>query len=202
MEGKHPSEIICLKEENYALSKYLSEQEVWRASQEGLDVVILNPSVILGPGDWTKGSSQIFQKIYYGLKYYTCGSTGYVDVTDVAECTIRLLQSEIKNERFIINGENLYYREVFDMIAEGFNKKKATVEVTPFLQELAWRVELFRSFITGKRPLITKETVNSAMKCNSYSNRKLENAIGFKFIPIKNSVTKYCKWFAERIKLV
>ena len=140
---------ISDKEGNYALSKYYSEIEVWRGSQEGLDVVILNPSVILGPGNWTKGSSQIFQKIYDGLKYYTSGSTGYVDVTDVAECAIILLQSDIKNERFIINGENLKYRELFDMIAEGFNKKKATVKVTPFMKDLAWRIELFRSFITG-----------------------------------------------------
>ena len=193
---------ISKKENNYSLSKYYSEQEVWRASQEGLDVVILNPSVILGPGDWTKGSSKIFQKIYDGLKYYTSGSTGYVDVTDVAECAIRLLESDIKNERFIINGENLKFRELFDMISEGFNKKKATVKVTPLMKELAWRIELFRSFITGKKPLITKETANSAMKSSSYSTKKVEDAISFKFVPIKESVKKYCKWFSERNKSI
>ena len=193
---------ISKKENNYSLSKYYSEQEVWRASQEGLDVVILNPSVILGPGDWTKGSSKIFQKIYDGLKYYTSGSTGYVDVTDVAECAIRLLESDIKNERFIINGENLKFRELFDMIAEEFNKKKATVKVTPLMKELAWRIELFRSFITGKKPLITKETANSAMKSSSYSTKKVEDAILFKFVPIKESVKKYCSWFSERNKSV
>ena len=190
------------KESNYAVSKYHAEQEVWRSSQEGLDVVILNPSVILGPGDFTKGSSQIFQKIYDGLKYYTNGSTGYVDVTDVAECAITLLQSDIKNERFIINGENLKYREVFDMIAIEFKKKKATIKVTPFLKETAWRMELIRSFITGKIPLITKETVNTAMKNSSYSTKKIENAISFKFVPIKESVKRYCEWFSKNIKSV
>ena len=193
---------ISKEESSYSLSKYYSEQEVWRASQEGLDVVILNPSVILGPGDWNKGSSQIFQKIYEGLKYYTNGSTGYVDVTDVAECSIKLLLSDIKNERFIINGENLKYREVFDMIAIEFKKKKAAIKVTPFLKETAWRMELIRSFITGKRPLITKETVNTAMKNSSYSTKKIENAISFKFVPIKESVKRYCKWFSKNIKSV
>ena len=193
---------ISNKEGNYALSKYYSEIEVWRASQEGLDVIILNPSVILGPGDCTKGSSQIFQKIYDGLKYYTSGSTGYVDVTDVAECAITLLQSDIKNERFIINGENLKFREVCGMIAEGFNKKKATLKVTPFMKELAWRIELFRSFTTGGKPLITKETANIAMKSSSYSTKKIEDVVSFKFVPIKESVKKYCKWFSERNKLV
>ena len=93
-----------LKESNYALSKYYSEQEVWRGGQEGLDVVIVNPSVILGPGNWAKGSSQIFQKINSGLKYYTSGSTGYVDVIDVSDAIIKLLFSDVRNERFIVNG--------------------------------------------------------------------------------------------------
>ena len=87
---------------NYALSKYYAEQEVWRASQEGLDVVIINPSVILGPGDWTKGSSQIFQRIHKGLKFYSTGSTGYVDVVDVANSLISLLFSEIKKRKLKI----------------------------------------------------------------------------------------------------
>ena len=190
---------VSKKESNYSLSKYYSEQEVWRASQEGLDVVIINPSVILGPGDWTKGSSQIFQRINKGLKFYTTGSTGYVDVVDVANCAIQLLLSDIKNERFIINGANMKFRTLFDLIAEGLGKKKATIKVTPLLKEIAWRAEWIRSFIVGKKPLLTKETANSSMKNNSYSTKKIEEAIGYKFMPIQESITKYCKWFLRRV---
>ena len=92
--------------------------------------------------------------------------------------------------------------ELFDMIAEGFNKKKATIKVTPLMKELAWRIELFRSFITRKRAVITKETANSAMKENSYSTKKIQDAISFKFMPIQESVKKYCQWFSERIESV
>ena len=109
-----------------------------------------------------------------------------------------LSQSDIKNERFIINGENLKFRDLFNMIAEGFNKKKATIKVTPLMKEIAWRIELLRSFITGRRPLITKETANTAMKSSSYSTKKVKDAIAFKFFPIKESVKKYCKWFSEK----
>lgn len=187
------------KESNYSLSKYYSEQEVWRASQEGIDVVISNPSFILGPGDWTKGSSQIFQKIYHGLKFYTNGSTGYVDVVDVANCAILLLHSDIKNERFIINGENLKYRDVFDWIADGFGKKRATIKVTPFLKEVAWRSEYIISFLTGKKELITRESANSAMNKSYYSTKKIDEILGYKFTPIKDSIRKYCNWFSEKI---
>mgnify|MGYP003956575361 CR=1 FL=1 len=180
---------------NYALSKYFSEQEVWRASGEGLDVVIVNPSVILGPGDWTKGSSQIFEKIYKGLNFYTNGSSGYVDVIDVAESIIQLLVSDVKNERFIINGANLKYRDCFARIAVALGKTKATIQITPFLKEIAWRVEAVKSLITGKTPLITKETANSAMTNSAYSTVKIEDTLGFQFTDINVTINKYANWF-------
>tara|TARA_B100001142_G_scaffold179806_2_gene179355 strand:- start:21510 stop:22514 length:1005 start_codon:yes stop_codon:yes gene_type:complete len=180
---------------NYAISKYYAEQEVWRAVAEGLDAVIVNPSVILGPGDWQKGSSQIFQKIYNGLKYYTSGSTGYVDVDDVAESLLHLLFSDINNERFIVNGANLKYRDCFDMIAVNFKRPKATIKVTPFIKEIAWRVEAILSFFSGRRPLLTKETANNAMRNRRFSSAKIEKAIGFKFTEINSTIKKYSDWF-------
>ena len=185
---------------NYALSKYYAEQEVWRASQEGLDVVIVNPSVILGPGDWNKGSPQIFQKIYSGLKFYTPGSTGYVDVMDVANSLVDLLLSSVKNERFIVNGANLKYRDCFDRIAVAFGRPKASIKVTSFLKELAWRFEVIRSFITSKTPLLTKETANSAMMDGAYSTEKIKKEIDFQFTPIEQTIKKYCDWFIADLK--
>jgi len=185
---------------NYALSKYYAEQEVWRAAQEGLDVVIVNPSVILGPGDWSKGSSQIFQKIHSGLKFYTPGSTGYVDVVDVANSLVALLFSDVKNERFIVNGANLKYQDCFDRIALALKKPKATIKVTPFLKEVAWRLELLRSLVTGKSPLLTKETANSAMTDSSYSTSKIEQAISYQFTDIDATIKKYAAWFIADLK--
>ena len=187
-------------ESNYALSKYFAEQEVWRASQEGLDVVIVNPSVILGPGDWNKGSSQIFQRLYKGLKFYTSGSTGYVDVVDVADSLVALLFSDVKNERFIVNGANLKYRDCFDRIAVALGKPKATIKVSPFLKEIAWRVDVIRSFVTGENPLLTKETANSAMINSTYSTVKIKNAIDFNFTDMDTTIKKYSDWFIADLK--
>ena len=191
---------ITKLDSNYALSKYYAEQEVWRASNEGLDVVIVNPSVILGPGDWTKGSSQIFQKIHKGLKFYTQGSTGYVDVNDVAESVLQLLFSEIKNERFIVNGANLKYRDCFDRIALAFNKPKATIKVTPLLKEIAWRVEAVRAFFTAQKPLLTRETANSAMTSSTFDTSKIEKMINFQFTDIDATIKKYAAWFIADLK--
>jgi len=180
---------------NYALSKYFSEQEVWRAAAEGLDVVIINPSVILGPGDWENGSSKIFEKIYNGLKYYTNGSSGYVDVQDVAKSLIDLLFSDVRNERFIVNGANLQYRVCFDKIATAMGRKKATIKVTPFLKEIAWRVEAIKYLLTGKKPLLTKETSNSAMTNRAFSSAKIKKRMGFEFTCIDHTIKKYSSWF-------
>lgn len=180
---------------HYARTKYLAEQEVWRASAEGLDVIIINPSVILGPGDWEKGSSKIFKRIYSGLKFYTNGSTGYVDVVDVAASLVKLLLSDVKNERFIVNGANLKYRDCFDQIAEALGKPKSYIKVTPFLKEIVWRLEAVKSLLTGENPLITKETANSSMTNSSYTTSKIEKAIGFQFTDIDYSIKKYADWF-------
>ena len=185
---------------NYALSKYYAEQEVWRTSQEGLNVVIVNPSVILGPGDWNKGSSQIFQKIHSGLKFYTPGSTGYVDVVDVANSLVALLFSDVKNERFIVNGANLKYRDCFDRIAVAFNIPKATIKVTPLLKEIAWRIESMRSYILGNKALITRETANSAMTNSSFSTAKIKEFINFNFTDIDVTIKKYADWFIKDLK--
>ena len=185
---------------NYALSKYYAEQEVWRASQEGLEVVIVNPSVILGPGDWNKGSSQIFQKINSGLRFYTQGSTGYVDVVDVANSLVTLLFSDVKNERFIVNGANLKYRDCFDRIAVAFNKPKATIKVTPLLKEIAWRLESLRSYFLGTKALLTRETSSSAMTNSAFSTAKIKEAINFNFTDIDATIKKYADWFIKDLK--
>ncbi len=184
----------------YAKSKYYAEQEVWRGSLEGLDVVIINPSVILGPGDWSKGSSQIFQKIYTGLKFYSPGSTGYVDVVDVSTASVKLLFSNIKNERFIINGVNISYRNCFNKIAVAMGKSQATIKVTPLLKEIAWRIEAIKAFVFNTNPLLTRETANTAMKQKKFSSEKIINKLKFTFTDFDTTINKYSKWFIADLK--
>ena len=106
-----------------------------------------------------------------------------------------MLFSDVKNERFIVNGANLKYRDCFDRIAVALGKPKATIKVTPFLKEIAWRIEAIKSLITGKTPLITKETANSAMTQSTFSTTKIEKTIGFQFTDIDVTINKYANWF-------
>ncbi|HRH04151.1 MAG TPA: NAD-dependent epimerase/dehydratase family protein [Bacteroidia bacterium] len=181
----------------YSISKYSSEREVWRGVQEGLNAIVVNPTVILGPGNWAKGSSNLFRSAKKGMMFYTNGITGFVDVRDVASCMIKLMESNLVNERFIITSENIAYREFFNWANRAFNKSEPSIYAYPFLSNLVWRLEKIKCFFTQTEPLITKETTRAAHQQNYFSNHKIIDAIQHEFIPIKESIDYTCSSFSK-----
>ncbi len=178
---------------NYGHSKFLGEAEVWRGVAEGLNAVIVNPSIILGPGDWYKGSTAIFRNVWNGFKWYTNGINGFVDVRDVAAAMRMLMDSDISAERFILNGGNYSYKEVFNTIADAFGKPRPNKKVTPFLAELVWRAEKIKSLFSNTEPLITKETARVAQMSVYYKNEKLLKLFpDFKYKSLENTVQFCC----------
>jgi dihydroflavonol-4-reductase len=178
----------------YAISKYNAEREVWRGIEEGLNAVIVNPSVVLGPSDWNLGSSTIFRTAHKGLRYYTEGGNAFVDVRDVARAMVMLTESEIHSERFLVTGENLKFKDLFEMIAEKMGKKKPSIKVSPFLSGLAWRWEKWTSWIFRRAPRITKESARAAHASYEYDHSKIKNTIGITFTPIKETI-EHCAGF-------
>ena len=177
----------------YGKSKYLGELEVWRGIGEGLEAVIVNPSLILGGGDWNKGSSEIFKSAYDEFPWYTEGVTGVVDVKDVVRAMILLMDSEISRERFILNAENLSYREIFNRIATCFGKKIPHKKVTPLLASIVWKWEALKSMFSGKNALVTKETTRTALAKVYFDNSKILNALpGFQFTSINETIKNTC----------
>ncbi|OIO99337.1 MAG: hypothetical protein AUJ98_11470 [Bacteroidetes bacterium CG2_30_33_31] len=181
----------------YSASKYEAEMEVWRGIAEGLNAVIVNPSVILGAGDWNKGSAEMITTVYNGLKFFTKGTNGYVDVADVAKAMLVLMKSEINAERFILSSENITYYSLFSSIAKNLGVAEPAYYASPFLSSIAWRLLALISYITDKEPIITKETAKSANAFYKYSSQKMMERTGFKFMPIEESIKKYCQQFLE-----
>jgi nucleoside-diphosphate-sugar epimerase len=181
---------------NYAISKYHAEMEVWRGIAEGLNAVIVNPSTVLGYGDWNTSSCAIFKSVYDGFPWYTNGVNGFVDVEDVSQVIMNFLQSDISAERFIVSGDNWSYRKVFDTIANEMGKRKPYREATPFLAAVAWRMEKLKSLITGKRPLLTRETARVGQSNTYLNNNKILNALPeFRFTPLEETIRKACKQY-------
>ncbi len=184
----------------YAQSKYEAEREVWRGMAEGLKAVIINPSVILGPGDFSKGSIKMFPTVYNGLKFYTGGMNGYVDVNDVARALILLMDGKISNDRFIVSAENISYKDLFDMISQELNVKTPQRKAGKFLSELSWRIFKVHSMITGKEPLITRQTARTANNTYRYSNQKISNALRMTFTPIRETIKKTAEIFLRELE--
>ena len=185
----------------YSETKYFAEQNVWRASAEGLNVTILNPSVILGVGDWSSGSSKIFSQIYKGLKFYTLGKTGFVDVVDLCNI-INVLITNPKlgnNSRFIINGHNLSYRNVFKLISKNFNVREPKVKATKFALEIGWRIDIILAFFLRRKPTLTRETIVSAQTIKNYDNSKIVDLIKYKFTDVNVTIKNYCDAYVENL---
>lgn len=181
----------------YAISKYGSEREVWRASEEGLPIVIVNPTVVIGPGDPARSSAQLYQSVKNGMKFYTSGITGFVDARDVADIMVKLTDSDIINERFILSSEDLSYKELFSLFAQYAGASPPKYRAGRFLSELAWRMEKVRSFITGQKPLLSKETARNANIKRFFSNKKIKQSIGFNFRPITAAAENTSKFFKK-----
>ena len=177
----------------YGKSKYFAEMEVWRGMGEGLNVAIVNPVIILGAGDWNKGSSEIFKSAYDQCPWYSKGVSGFVDVLDVIDAMQILMQSDVQGQRYIISGANLPYQEIFTRIANAFNKRPPHKKVTPLLAAIVWRLEAVKGAITGKTPLLTKETAATAQAVVHFDNTKFLNAFPeFKYRAIEDTIFRTC----------
>lgn len=184
----------------YAISKYMSEQEAWRGHAEGLPVAIVNPAIVLGSGFWDVGSAKFFKQIQDGLKFSPVGRSGFVDVRDVARFMVLLLESDISGERYILNAENILYRDFFKMIAGVLGAKTPPIPVTPLLAEVAWRVEWLKEKILGATPLVTRETARSSVSTFFYDNEKSRSVFGFEYRPLEQTIRETGEQFLEARK--
>src|SRR5829696_5682366 len=167
---------------HYAITKHHAEMHAWRGFAEGLEGIIINPSTILGYGNWHQSSCAIFKNAYKSFPWYTKGVNGFVGIEDVAEAAVRLLLSDMNEKRFIVNGENRSFQSLFNAMAEGFGKRPPHRYANPFLSEIAWRMEKAKAFFTGSKPLLSKETAKVAHSQTSFDNTALLNALpGFRF---------------------
>ncbi|MFD0749843.1 SDR family NAD(P)-dependent oxidoreductase [Mucilaginibacter calamicampi] len=187
---------VNLEDDGYAISKLESEMEVWRGIAEGLDAVIVNPSLIIGPNAGTRGSGQLFEAVRKGLKFYTEGVAGFVDVQDVARCMIALMESDIVAERYIISAENRNYGELTTEIAACFKVAPPTIYAKPWMMEIGWRLARLVSLITGKPPFLDKIAAQAASQVRNFDNSKIKQAIGIEFKPISETVREICESLA------
>jgi nucleoside-diphosphate-sugar epimerase len=181
----------------YAISKYLSEQEVWRGHAEGLPVAIVNPAVILGSCFWDVSTGRMFKQVHDGLKFWTIGHTGVVDVRDVVQFMLLLLEKKITGERYILNAQNISFRELFFKVADALGSKRPFIKVTPLLAEVAWRVEWLKEKLLGITPVVTKESARASVSSFQYNNAKSLSLPGCSYRPLDETIRETAAQFLD-----
>lgn len=184
----------------YGITKYGAEMEVWRGAQEGLKVIIVNPSIVLGAGFWNTGSGLLFSRIDQGMKYYIPGSMGFLDVADVVRAMWLLMESDLYNERFVLNAENQSFRYVMIRIALGLERQIPQKPLKKTLLHLIRFLDILRHLITGKPREIFKPSIASAFKEHDYSSAKLLSKIDFSYTPLDQTIVWCCQRFLEENK--
>ncbi|MHB1146132.1 MAG: SDR family oxidoreductase [Lutibacter sp.] len=177
----------------YAMTKYVAEMEVWRASQEGVPVVIVNPGIILGAGFWHQGSGTLFSKIEKGFSFYSEGVMGFVSVIDVVKAMILLMKSDIVNERYILVAENSSFKNIFFQIAQNLGKNPPSIKVTKLMSSIGWRLERLKSILTNKPPTLTKHSAKSIHDKRYYSSEKIQKELNFNFESISETTKNVCE---------
>lgn len=177
----------------YAISKFRSEMEVWRGISLGLNAVMVNPTVVIGPGPWNSGSGQIIGTIAKGFPFYTTGITGYVDVRDVALAMVIAMEKALWGKRYVLNGENLSHQAVFNLLANALGKKPPYINVKPWLSSIAWRLAWVGELITRKPAAFTRETARSGHAKTYYTALLAEQELGIRFRSIKEAVENTVK---------
>jgi len=173
---------------DYAISKYGAEMEIWRGQQEGLNAVIVNPGVIIGPGFKEQGSGKLFKNVQNGMPFYTKGNTGFIAVTDVVKIMFDLVKSEIKNERFILIAENVTFHDIFNAITKAYKIKAPSIYLSPFMMGVLWRIDWLFSTIFRQKRNLDKTTARASFSKNLYSNEKIKSTLGIEFVAINQYV--------------
>lgn len=185
---------------DYAISKYNGEREVWRGTEEGLNAVIVNPGIILGPGFWHQSSGKLIETCYHGNPFYTNGSSATIDAKDVADCMIQLTEKKEFSKRFVLIENNYSFKEILLKVHKALGKKEPSIEAGKVLLIIGKWIDKIKAFITSKEQLITKETINACLDNNSYNNKRVKETLSYQFIPLQNTVQFACDAYLNDLK--
>jgi dihydroflavonol-4-reductase len=175
---------------HYGITKMLAEREVWRAEQEGLEVVIVNPGIILGSSsNENKATMRVFKRIASGkMPFYSNGTNGFIDVRDVAKICIQLMNSPVHSERFILINQNLSFKDYFERIAKRLNVQPPKRALNKTLGNVFLFADWMASTLSRRKRSFTKEIFKVSMEHFEYSNEKIKRQLDYTFIPFDETI--------------
>jgi dihydroflavonol-4-reductase len=172
----------------YALSKYRAELEVWRGEQEGLQVLVVNPAVVLGKLAYARSSGALYQAVLNGLPFFPTGNLNYIDVRDVAAITRALVDKEAWGERFVLSKESIPYQAFFQQAAQTFGGSVPKRALPNW--GIAWGIPILKTLarLLGKNLQLTAAVARNAQRKTQYSNQKVERYLQFRYRELQDTL--------------
>jgi dihydroflavonol-4-reductase len=181
----------------YARSKAHSEQAALKAAIDGLDVVIVNPGFVIGPGDVNRVSSWPIEEYLRGrLRFTVHGGLSYVDARDVAAGHLLAEQRGVTGARYILTSPegNLSHPDYFDRVGRVTGKRRATVKVP--VGALTPGLRVARALRLRFVPVDDDELRSSAYWW-FYSSDKAIEELGFSARPLDETIKDTAAWLSE-----
>jgi dihydroflavonol-4-reductase len=182
---------------HYAITKQLSEMEFWRGLHEGLEGVAFNCGFIIGPGSFERSSPSLFRKLNEGMRFYPPGGTGFIAVSDAAKCIAEITLGTTTHERFILVTENRSMKEVFQLVAKSLGVRVPALEAKPWLLQVARIADWLKEKTTGRKALVTRETVKNASLRFYYDTTKMQRATNLEATPVSEAIEQTAAYFKQ-----
>jgi dihydroflavonol-4-reductase len=184
----------------YGESKYLSELEVFRGGEEGLNVSIVNPSIVLSTSKPGRSSATLFDYVWNQKSFYTEGALNYVDARDVTEAIYKLYLQPQPGEKFILSAGSIPFREFFKQVAERFQKKAPAMKINPATAHLAGLTQEILGFLLNREPLVTRESARMAVQSFGYDNQKAREILKMDFQSLETTLAWCCTEYLRNVK--
>lgn len=186
---------------HYKRSKYMAEMEVRRlAREQGLPVVIVNPSAPVGPRDIkpTPTGRMILEAVRGTMPAYVDTGLNIVHVDDVAEGHCLALARGTIGERYILGGENMTLKDILAIVCIEAKHRPPRIRL-PHLMVLpiAFGAERWARFTGAKEPLVTVDGVLLARKKMFFSHQKSRRELGYLPRPATEALRDAVRWFRE-----
>ncbi|WP_040417119.1 NAD-dependent epimerase/dehydratase family protein [Cyclobacterium qasimii] len=171
----------------YAISKHLAELEAWRGAQEGLEVMVFNPSILLAKVSDERSSSQIYRYVLEGNRYYPIGDVNYIDIRDAVSLITTTIESESWGNRYILSKEAISYEKFFTEMAIEFKLKPPKKPLNNLMAKMVVNWSMFYNYFAKNKIPVTRQTIQSAQTKIEYDNTKINELTKYTYTPLRDT---------------
>lgn len=188
---------------HYERSKAKAEEKAGELTEEGMEIITVNPTRVYGPGllSDSNGVTKMV-KLYLEGKFKTLPGNGksignYVFIEDVVTGHIKAMENGKPGERYILGGANVSFNEFFNLLSDITGRSSRMFHIPIPVINMAAKFMEFRANLTGSPPLITPPWVRKYLYNWELSSQKAKEELGYKVTPLTEGLQTTIDWIRD-----